>query len=102
MVDDKELLELVELEVRELLSSYDFPGDDLPVIRGSALKALEHGQPDGDGESIMELMAAIDEYIPTPERAVDKDFLMPIEDIFSISGRGTVVTGRIERGIVPS
>jgi len=100
MVDDEELLELVELEVRELLSSYDFPGDDLPVIRGSALKALEHGAADGPGEAIMELMAAVDESIPTPERAVDLDFLMPIEDIFSISGRGTVVTGRIERGIV--
>jgi elongation factor Tu len=100
MVDDEELLELVELEVRELLSSYDFPGDDLPVIRGSALKALEVGTPEGDGESIIELMEAIDSYIPTPERAVEKDFLMPIEDIFSISGRGTVVTGRIERGIV--
>ncbi len=100
MVDDEELLELVELEVRELLSSYDFPGDDLPVIRGSALKALEHGEPDGDGASIMELMKAVDEFIPQPERAVDLDFLMPIEDIFSISGRGTVVTGRIERGIV--
>jgi len=100
MVDDEELLELVELEVRELLSSYDFPGDDLPVIRGSATKALEHGTADGDGACIMELMKAVDEFIPTPERAVDKDFLMPIEDIFSISGRGTVVTGRIERGIV--
>ena len=100
MVDDEELLELVELEVRELLSSYDFPGDDLPVIRGSALKALEHGTADGDGACIMELMAAVDDFIPTPERAIEKDFLMPIEDIFSISGRGTVVTGRIERGIV--
>jgi len=100
MVDDEELLELVELEVRELLSSYDFPGEDLPVIRGSALKALEAGTTDGDGASIMELMAAVDEFIPTPERAMDKDFLMPIEDIFSISGRGTVVTGRIERGVV--
>jgi elongation factor Tu len=100
MVDDEELLELVELEVRELLSSYDFPGDDLPVIRGSALKALEHGTADGPGACIMELMKAVDEFIPTPERAMDKDFLMPIEDIFSISGRGTVVTGRIERGIV--
>jgi len=100
VVDDEELLELVELEVRELLSSYDFPGDDLPVVRGSALKALEHGAADGDGEAIMELMKAVDDFIPTPERAVDKDFLMPIEDIFSISGRGTVVTGRIERGIV--
>ena len=96
MVDDPELLDLVELEVRELLSNYDFPGDDLPVIRGSALKALE-----GDGEAekrILELMSAVDEYIPLPERDVDRPFLMPIEDIFSISGRGTVVTGRIERG----
>jgi len=100
MVDDEELLELVELEVRELLSSYDFPGDDLPVIRGSALKALEAGTPEGEGACVMELMAAVDESIPTPDRAVDKDFLMPIEDIFSISGRGTVVTGRIERGVV--
>jgi elongation factor Tu len=100
MVDDEELLELVELEVRELLSSYDFPGDDLPVIRGSALKALEHGEADGDGACIIELMEAVDSYIPTPDRAMDKDFLMPIEDIFSISGRGTVVTGRIERGVV--
>src|SRR5690554_6662944 len=96
MVDDPELLDLVELEVRELLSNYDFPGDDLPVIRGSALKALE-----GDGEAekrILELMSAVDEYIPLPERDVDRPFFMPIEDIFSISGRGTVVTGRIERG----
>ena len=96
MVDDEELLELVELEVRELLSSYEFPGDDLPVVRGSALKAME-----GDEKSqasIEELMAAVDEYIPVPERAVDKPFSMPVEDIFSISGRGTVVTGRIDRG----
>ncbi len=100
-VDDEELLELVELEVRELLSSYDFPGDDIPVIRGSALKALESGG-DGDDENgcIDELMAALDEYIPAPERALDKPFLMPIEDVFSISGRGTVVTGRVEQGIV--
>jgi len=98
MVDDPELLDLVELEVRELLSSYEFPGDEVPVIRGSALKALE-----GDGEaeqSVMELLEAMDEYIPMPERDVDKPFLMPIEDIFSISGRGTVVTGRVERGKV--
>jgi elongation factor Tu len=99
MVDDPELLDLVELEVRELLSTYEFPGDDIPIIRGSALKALE-----GDGEDvekpIHELMAALDSYIPMPERDIDKDFLMPIEDVFSISGRGTVVTGRIERGIV--
>ncbi len=98
MVDDDELLELVELEVRELLSEYDFPGDDVPVVRVSALKAL-----DGDAGAepgIDELMDAVDEYIPTPERDVDKPFLMPIEDIFSISGRGTVVTGRVERGVV--
>jgi elongation factor Tu len=97
-VEDEELLELVELEVRELLSSYGFPGDDVPVIRGSALKALEDDE-EWTGK-IEELMAAVDEYVPMPERAVDKPFLMPIEDIFSISGRGTVVTGRIERGIV--
>jgi elongation factor Tu len=98
MVDDEELLDLVELEVRELLSQYEFPGDDIPVIRGSALKA---GEGDAKAEaSIMELLAAMDEYIPMPERDVDKPFLMPIEDIFSISGRGTVVTGRIERGKV--
>lgn len=97
-VDDPELLELVELEVRELLNTYKFPGDDLPVVKGSALKALE-----GDEEaakSLKELMAAVDEYIPVPERDVDKPFLMPIEDVFSISGRGTVVTGRVERGKV--
>ena len=97
-VDDPELLELVELEVRELLSSYEFPGDDIPVIKGSALKALEG---DADGEkSIDELMAAVDAYVPMPERDIDKPFLMPIEDVFSISGRGTVVTGRVERGKV--
>jgi elongation factor Tu len=101
MVDDEELLDLVELEVRELLSSYEFPGDDIPVIRGSALKALESDDVDSeDVKSIFELMEAVDSYIPMPERDVDKDFLMPIEDIFSISGRGTVVTGRVERGIV--
>jgi elongation factor Tu len=101
MVDDEELLDLVELEVRELLSSYDFPGDDIPIIRGSALKALESDDADSeDCKSIFELMDAVDSYIPEPERDIDKDFLMPIEDIFSISGRGTVVTGRIERGIV--
>jgi len=101
MVDDEELLDLVELEVRELLSSYDFPGDDIPVIRGSALKALESEDADSDeAKSIFELTAALDDYIPVPERDVDKDYLMPIEDIFSISGRGTVVTGRIERGVV--
>ncbi len=101
MVDDEELLDLVELEVRELLSSYEFPGDDIPVIRGSALKALESDDADAEEvKSIFELMEAVDSYIPMPERDVDKDFLMPIEDIFSISGRGTVVTGRVERGIV--
>jgi elongation factor Tu len=98
MVDDPELLDLVELEVRELLTNYEFPGDDIPVIRGSALKAGE-GDPEAE-KSILELMEATDNYIPLPERDVDKPFLMPIEDIFSISGRGTVVTGRIERGIV--
>ena len=98
MVDDEELVELVELEVRELLSTYEFPGEDLPVVKGSALQALE-GDEEGK-EQVRELMAAIDSYIPVPERAVDKPFLMPIEDIFSISGRGTVVTGRIDRGIV--
>ena len=99
MVDDEELLDLVELEVRELLSQYEFPGDDIPIIRGSALKALE-GDSEEDAKPIHELMAAVDEYIPIPKRDVDKPFLMPIEDVFSISGRGTVVTGRIERGIV--
>ena len=101
MVDDPELLDLVELEVRDLLSSYDFPGDDIPVIRGSALKALEAEDADApEAETVFELMEALDSYIPEPERDVDKDFLMPIEDIFSISGRGTVVTGRVDRGIV--
>ena len=98
MVDDAELLELVEMEIRDLLSSYDFPGDDCPIVQGSALRALE-----GDAaykEKIFELAAALDSYIPTPERAVDKPFLLPIEDVFSISGRGTVVTGRVERGII--
>ena len=99
-VDDEELLELVELEVRELLSSYEFPGDDIPIVKGSALTALE----DGDGaigrDAIMELMTAVDEYVPQPERPKDRPFLMPIEDVFSISGRGTVVTGRVEQGIV--
>ena len=98
MVDDEELLDLVELEVRELLSSYEFPGDDLPVVRGSALKALEGD--DAAAKGIDELMAAVDEYVPLPERDVDKPFLMPIEDVFSISGRGTVVTGRVDRGVV--
>ncbi len=101
MVDDPELIELVELELRELLSSYDFPGDDIPIIRGSALKALEAGDPKHeDAKCILELMDAIDSYIPVPQRALDKPFLMPIEDVFSISGRGTVVTGRVERGQV--
>jgi len=99
MVDDPELIELVELELRELLSSYDFPGDDIPIIRGSALKALEAGDPTHpDCKSILELVEAIDSYIPVPMRETDKPFLMPIEDVFSISGRGTVVTGRVERG----
>jgi elongation factor Tu len=97
-VDDEELLDLVELEVRELLSSYDFPGDDIPVIRGSALAVMEDSDPKIGAESVLALMKAVDEYIPTPERAVDRPFLMPIEDVFSISGRGTVVTGRVERG----
>jgi elongation factor Tu len=101
MVDDEELLDLVELEVRELLSEYDFPGDDIPVIRGSALKAGESEDPDSaECKSIWELLAAMDSYIPQPERDIDKPFLMPIEDVFTISGRGTVVTGRIERGKV--
>jgi len=100
MVDDEELLELVELEVRELLSEYDFPGDDIPVIKGSALKALEAAGEGEAADSIQELMDAIDSYIPEPERDTDKPFLMPVEDVFSITGRGTVATGRIERGIV--
>ena len=100
MVDDEELLELVEMEVRELLDSYDFPGDDIPVIKGSALKALEGDTSEIGAPAIMELMKAVDETIPTPERAVDLDFLMPIEDVFSISGRGTVVTGRVESGVI--
>ena len=101
MVDDEELLELVELEVRELLSSYDFPGDDVPVIRGSALKALECDNPDApEAKCILDLLQACDDFIPEPERDIDKPFLMPIEDVFSISGRGTVVTGRVERGII--
>ena len=98
MVDDEELLDLVELEVRELLSSYEFPGDDLPVVRGSALKALEGDE--AAAKEIDALMAAVDEYVPIPERDMDKPFLMPIEDVFSISGRGTVVTGRVDRGVV--
>ena len=100
MVDDEELLELVELEVRELLSSYDFPGDDIPIIKGSALKALEGEKSELGEDSIARLMDAVDSYIPDPERAVDRPFLMPVEDVFSISGRGTVATGRVERGIV--
>ena len=100
MVDDAELLELVEMELRELLSKYDFPGDDTPIIHGSALKALEGDQSEIGEPSIFRLADALDSYIPTPERAVDLPFLMPVEDVFSISGRGTVVTGRIERGIV--
>jgi elongation factor Tu len=100
MVDDEELLELVELEVRELLSKYGFPGDDIPIVKGSGLAALE-GRDDAIGkEKILELMTAVDGYIPQPERAVDQPFLMPIEDVFSISGRGTVVTGRVERGVI--
>ncbi|WP_342239781.1 elongation factor Tu [Inquilinus sp. OTU3971] len=100
MVDDPELLELVELEVRELLSSYDFPGDDIPIVPGSALVALEDGEKKLGHDAILELMAKVDAYIPQPERPKDKPFLMPIEDVFSISGRGTVVTGRVERGVV--
>jgi len=100
MVDDEELLELVEMELRELLDKYDFPGDDTPIVTGSALKALEGDTSDIGVPSIMKLVAAMDDYFPLPERAVDGDFLMPVEDVFSISGRGTVVTGRIERGIV--
>ena len=100
MVDDAELLELVEMEVRELLSKYDFPGDDVPIIKGSALKALEGDKGELGEQAIMALADALDSYIPTPQRAVDGTFLMPIEDVFSISGRGTVVTGRVERGIV--
>ena len=99
-VDDEELVELVEMELRELLSEYDFPGDDIPIITGSALKALEGDTGDVGSVSIEKLVATMDEYFPEPERAIDGDFLMPIEDVFSISGRGTVVTGRIERGIV--
>ena len=99
MVDDEELLELVEMEIRELLSEYDFPGDEIPVVRGSGYQALQ--DPTGPwADKVMELMAAVDEYVPTPERAVDKPFLMPVEDVFSITGRGTVATGRVERGVV--
>ena len=99
-VDDEELLELVELEIRELLSSYDFPGDDIPIVKGSALAALEDSNEEIGKKAIMELMAAVDDYIPQPDRPKDQPFLMPIEDVFSISGRGTVVTGRIESGVV--
>ena len=99
-VDDPELLDLVELEVRELLSAYEFPGDDIPVVKGSALAALEESNAEIGENSIRELMKAVDDYIPTPERPIDQPFLMPIEDVFSISGRGTVVTGRIERGVI--
>ncbi len=100
MVDDPELLDLVELEVRELLTSYEFPGDKIPIIRGSALMALEGKEPKLGHDSVLELMKAVDEYIPQPERAIDKPFMMAIEDVFSISGRGTVVTGRIDRGVI--
>jgi elongation factor Tu len=100
MVDDPELLDLVEMEVRELLSSYQFPGDDIPIVRGSALMALENKDPKLGHDAILELMRKVDEYIPQPDRPIDQPFLMPIEDVFSISGRGTVVTGRVERGIV--
>src|SRR5690606_26621356 len=100
MVDDKELLELVEMEVRELLNQYKFPGDDTPIIVGSALKALEGDTSEIGIPAIEKLVAAMDQYIPVPKREVDKPFLMPVEDVFSISGRGTVVTGRIERGII--
>src|SRR6202158_3703433 len=99
LVDDAELLDLVELEVRELLSSYQFPGDDLPIVKGSALMALEGKQPELGHDAILALMKAVDEYIPQPERPKDRPFLMPIEDVFSISGRGTVVTGRVGRGV---
>jgi elongation factor Tu len=100
LVDDPEILELVELEIRELLSKYDFPGDDIPIIKGSAVCALEGKQPEIGHAAVLELMKAVDAYIPQPERPLDKPFLMPIEDVFSISGRGTVVTGRVESGIV--
>ena len=100
LVDDPELVELVEMEVRELLSSYQFPGDDIPIIKGSAVMALNDKSPEMGENAILELMAAVDAYIPQPERAMDRPFLMPVEDVFSISGRGTVVTGRVERGVV--
>lgn len=100
MVDDEELLELVELEIRELLSAYDFPGDDIPIVKGSALKGLEGDTGELGEQSILKLMDAVDKYIPEPERAIDKPFIMPVEDVFSISGRGTVATGRVERGVI--
>ncbi len=101
MVDDPELIELVELELRELLSKYEFPGDDIPIVRGSALKALEAEEPGSEAaKCIFELMDAVDSYVPEPKREIDKPFLMPVEDVFSISGRGTVVTGRVERGVI--
>jgi elongation factor Tu len=100
MVDDEELLELVEMEVRELLSGYDFPGDDIPIVKGSALAAVEGRDPEIGENSILELMKAVDEYIPQPARAIDKPFMMGVEDVFSISGRGTVVTGRIDQGVI--
>jgi elongation factor Tu len=100
MVDDEELLELVEMEIRELLSSYQFPGDEIPIVRGSALMALEGKEPKLGHDAILQLMQKVDEYIPQPDRPIDQPFLMPIEDVFSISGRGTVVTGRVERGVV--
>ena len=101
MVDDPELLDLVELEMRELLAKYDFPGDDIPIIRGSALQALESGDPNApETACIFELIEAVDAYVPTPQRAVERPFLMPVEDVFTISGRGTVATGRVERGVV--
>jgi elongation factor Tu len=100
MVDDAELLDLVELEVRELLSKYDFPGDEIPIVKGSALCALEDREPALGHEAVLELMRNVDSYIPQPERPIDQPFLMPIEDVFSISGRGTVVTGRVERGVI--
>jgi elongation factor Tu len=100
LVDDPELIELVEMEVRELLSSYQFPGDDIPIIKGSAVMALNDKMPEIGENAVIELMAAVDSYIPQPERAMDRPFLMPVEDVFSISGRGTVVTGRVERGVI--
>ena len=100
LVDDPELLDLVELELRELLSKYEFPGDDIPIIRGSAREAMEGGDPEIGAKSVIELMEAVDSYIPMPERPLDRDFLMPIEDVFTITGRGTVVTGRIEQGLI--